>query len=168
MTPPNDAELAARAAEPIDVQDEQVLRRMAALYDTLDPVPSGLVDRITFGITLDALHAEIAELERSGDLAGVRSGGASETQTVTFTSASMSLMITVSPTAADRARIDGWVAPGSGVIVELRSVEGTLTETADADGRFVFVDIPRGLGQFVVRQPGDDSRPPVITPSIDL
>ena len=45
---------------------------MAQLYDTLDPVPSGLVDRIQFGITLDALHAEIAELQRSGDLVGVR------------------------------------------------------------------------------------------------
>ena len=61
----------AGAAE-IDAEDLALLGRVARLYDTLDPVPAGLVERIQFGITLDALHAEIAELQRSGDLVGVR------------------------------------------------------------------------------------------------
>src|SRR3954470_4345234 len=97
--------LDALASEPIDAEDERVLERMAALFDRLDPVPTGLVDRITFGITLDALHAEIAELQRTGDLAGVRSTGATEAKTVTFTSASLSLMITISTTSAEMSRI---------------------------------------------------------------
>ncbi len=168
MTSSNDAQLDALAAAPIDTEDERILGRVARLHDTLDPVPAGLVDRISFGITLDALHAEIAELQRSGDLAGVRSEGATEAQTVTFTSASLSVMITISITSADRARIDGWVVPGGGVAVELRSVDRTYTETADADGRFVFDDVPRGLAQFVLRQPEPVTAPPVITPSIEL
>jgi hypothetical protein len=168
MSTPHDAELAALALGEIDADDEQVLHRIAALYDGLDPVPGGLVDRIAFGITLDALHAEIAEMERSAGLAGVRSDSATETQTITFTSASLSLMITISPTSTDRVRIDGWAAPGGGVTVELRSTEGTATRVADADGRFVFDDVPRGLAQFVVRQPGADPRPPVVTPSLEI
>jgi hypothetical protein len=168
MSTPHDAELAALAAGDIDADDEQLLVRVAALYDGLDPVPAGLVDRISFGITLDALHAEIAEMERSGGLVGVRSDSATEAQTITFTSASLSLMITISPTSADRTRVDGWAAPGGGVTVELRSVDGTATRVADADGRFVFEDVPRGLAQFVVRQPGSDPRPPVVTPSIEI
>ena len=60
---------------------------MRAVYDALDPVPAGLVDRIQFGITLDALHAEIAELQRSGELLGVRGDSTAEAQTITFTSA---------------------------------------------------------------------------------
>ena len=105
----------------IDAVDVENLNRMAQLYDALDPVPSGLVDRIQFGITLDALHAEIAELQRSGDLAGVRSEAGTDAQTVTFTSASLSTMVTITPSGPDRVRIDGWVAPGGGVVVELRT-----------------------------------------------
>jgi hypothetical protein len=158
----------ALAAQPLDAEDAQILERMAGLFDRLDPVPNGLVDRITFGMTLDALHAEIAELQRAGDLAGVRSTGATEAKTVTFTSTSLTLMITISTTSPELSRIDGWVAPGGGVEVELRSVGGLLTRTADEDGRFVFEDVPRGLIQFIVRQPGDDPGPPVVTPSLEI
>jgi hypothetical protein len=168
MSTPHDADLEALAAAPVDAEDDRVLQRMAVLYTTLDPPPQGLVERITFGITLDALHAEIAELQRDGDLAGVRSEGATEAKTVTFTSASLSLMISISTISADRVRIDGWAAPGGGVEVELRSVDGTLLRTADQDGRFVFADVRRGLAQFTVRQPNGDPRPPVITPSLEI
>ena len=167
MTAPHDAELDRLAAGEIDAADLRVLDQLAHLYDTLDPVPDGLVERIAFGITLDALHAEIAELQRTTDLAGVRSDDVTEAQTVTFTSASLSLMITVSPLSAELARIDGWVAPGGGASVELPTANERLQRTADADGRFVFDNAPRGLGQFVVRLPGDD-HPPVITPSIEF
>jgi hypothetical protein len=164
----NETELDLLASEPIDEQDERALGRMRAMYEALDPVPTGLVDRISFGITLDALHAEIAELQRSPDLAGVRSEGATEAQTVTFTSASLTLMITISVLSADRARIDGWAAPGGGVTVELRSSGGVLSRTADADGRFVFEDVERGLVQFLARQPGSDVAAPIITPSLEI
>jgi hypothetical protein len=155
------------AAGEIDDEDIRVLQQMAHLHETLDPVPGGLVDRIQFGITLDALHAEIAELQRSGDLAGVRSEAGTDVQTVTFTSASLSTMVTITPTAPERVRIDGWVAPGGGVLVELRIVHETLVTTADADGRFVFDDVPRGLAQFTLRAPSG-AQPPVVTPSIEL
>jgi hypothetical protein len=155
------------AAGEIDDADIRVLQQMAQIHDALDPVPSGLVDRIQFGITLDALHAEIAELQRSGDLAGVRSEAGTDVQTVTFTSASLSTMVTITPTGQDRVRIDGWVAPGGGVLVELRIVHETLTTTADSDGRFVFDDVPRGLAQFTLRAPSN-AHQPVVTPSIEL
>jgi hypothetical protein len=168
MSNPTDAELEALAAGMIDAEDERALSLIAGLYSRLDPVPGGLVDRINFGITLDAVNAEIAELQRSGELAGVRSDNAAEVQNVTFTSASLTLMITISPVSADRARVDGWVAPGGGVTVELRSADGTLTQLADSNGRFVFDHAPRGLTQFLVRSPGSDPRPPVVTPSIEI
>lgn len=156
------------AAEPIDAADTRILSGVAAMYDALDPVPTGLIGRIQFGITLDALHAEIAELERSTGLAGVRSEGATAAQTVTFTSTSLTTMVTITPTSGSRARVDGWVAPGGGVRVELRTAAGSLTTTADADGRFVFDEVPRGLVQFVLRHPGTTSLAPVITPSIEI
>ncbi|MDT4927672.1 MAG: hypothetical protein QOF92_539 [Pseudonocardiales bacterium] len=168
MTTPSRPSFDELAAGELDAQDVDTLARMAALYDRLDPVPQGLVDRIRFGITLDALHAEIADLQRSDDLAGVRSEGAVDAQTVTFTSSSLTTMVTITPAGADRVRIDGWAAPGGGVTVELRIVDETLTVTADADGRFVFEDVPHGLAQFIVRPPEGAGHPAVITPSIEL
>jgi hypothetical protein len=156
--------LDALAAGEIDEQDLGNLELLAELYTTLDPVPDGLIDRVQFGITLDALHAEIAELQRSSELAGVRSDAATA---VTFTSTSLSIMISVTETSADRVRIDGWIAPGAHATVDLRRTDGVSTEVADEDGRFVFEDVPRGLAQFVVRGHYEGARP-VVTPSIEI
>jgi hypothetical protein len=168
MTTPHDAELERLAAGEIDDEDLRILGRIGRLFDALDPVPSGLVERVSFGITLDALHAEIAELQRSGDLVGARSDASTEAQTVTFSTASLSLMVTISPTSAEIARIDGWLVPAAPAEVELRTGAGSLRRTVEEDGRFVFEDAPRGLGQFVVRSTDDDSRAPVVTPSIEF
>ena len=153
----------------IDDRDVMTLRRIAELYDSIDGVPSGLVERIQFGITLDALHAEIAELQRVQlDAVGARSDSAAEVQTVTFTSASLTTMVTITPSGAERVRIDGWVAPGGPLDVELRVVGDQLHTTADEDGRFVFDDVPRGLAQFILRPPAESTRPPVVTPSLQI
>ena len=151
----------------IDAADVRVLAQVAAMYDTLDPVPGGLVERIQFAITLDALHAEVASLQRSADLAGVRSG-ATETQNITFTSSQLTTMITVTPQSGETVRIDGWVAPGDGVDVELRTTSASLRAVADADGRFVFEDVPRGMAQLVLRPPAESQMSTVVTPSIEL
>lgn len=156
------------ASGEIDADDARVLAELANVFDALDPVPPGLVARTQFAMTLDALHAEIAELQRTPELAGVRSGEQTEAQTVTFTSASLTTMVTITPASADRVRIDGWAAPGGGLTVELRLAVRTLSTTADSDGRFVFEDVPRGLGQFVLRPRSGTAQPAVVTPSIDL
>jgi hypothetical protein len=126
-----------------------------------------LVDRIQFDITLDALHAEVAELQRSGDLVGVRSTD-SDVQTVTFTSTAFSTMITITATSADEVRIDGWVAPSELLSVELRTADTSQYTDTDQDGRFVFATVPRGLARFVLRRHDHGDEPPVVTPSIEL
>jgi hypothetical protein len=166
MTSPDRPSLDELAAGRLDADDLDVLARTARLFDTLDPVPAGLVERIQFGLTLDALQAEIAQLQRSGEPAGVRSAS-SEAQSVTFTSATLTTMITITPTTVERVRIDGWIAPGAGVAVELRIDGQSRATTADADGRFVIDDVARGLAQFVLRPPGDGSRP-VVTPALEI
>lgn len=161
---PSDDELAGGAIDAIDLN---VLDRIEALYAQLDPVPVGLVDRVQFGITLDALHAEIAELQRSADLVGVRSEGVTDSQTVTFTSARLTTMVTISPISPDAVRIDGWAVPGAGITIDLRTQSTTVSTVADADGRFVFESVERGMAQFVLRST-DSADAPVLTPSIEL
>jgi hypothetical protein len=165
MTTPDERELDLLTAGAIDDADVAALGRVAALYTKLDPVPVGLVDRIAFGITLDALHAELAELQRSGDLVGVRSEDATA-NTVTFTSASLTAMVTVTPSSAESARVDGWITPPGVRDVEIRTVSGSLRTQADADGRFVLEDVPRGLVQLTFRSPGGEQ--PVITPAVAI
>lgn len=160
--------LAALAAAPLDDVDLAVLDELAAAYTAADPVPDGLVERLQFAITLDALHAEIAQLTRLDDLVGARAEASAEVRTVTFTSQSTSTMVTITPMSGDRVRIDGWVTDGAGIEVELRTVTARLRTTADDDGRFVFDDVARGMAQFVLRHPDESSRPPVVTPALEI
>jgi hypothetical protein len=167
MTPRPHPDLDEIAAGAVDSDDVRILQHMAELYDRIDPVPPTLVDRVQFDITLDALHAEVAELQRSADLVGVRSTE-SDVETVTFTSTAFSTMITITATSADEVRIDGWVAPSEQLTVELRTAQATQHTDTDEDGRFVFAAVPRGLAQFVLRRSDEDDHPPVVTPSIEL
>jgi hypothetical protein len=168
MTEPRRPSLDELAAGHIDEIDAELLVSTAQMFETLDPVPAGLVDRINFGLTLEALHAEIAELQRSADLVGVRAEADSDVRTVTFSSATITTMITVAPGSGDRVRIDGWISPDGGMAVELRSRTETRHTVADEDGRFVFDDVPHGLAQFVVRRTDDDTARPVVTPAIEI
>lgn len=147
------------ADEPLDATDEQLLSSLALVLDTIDPVPPGLRERIDFALAVAELEADIAELTH-GELVGVRS---EETDSVTFTSGTLSLMVTT-VVSAHHVRIDGWVtSPGARVDVVAPGV--TRTVTADEHGRFAIEAVPRGRIHFVVHREGYR---PVITPSMEL
>jgi hypothetical protein len=152
--------------QPLDELDERILHQVARLYDTVDPVPADLVERLQFAISLDSLNAELAELQQLDALSAAR--GTDEATTMTFTSESLTTMVTITEAGPDRVRIDGWCAPGGGAFVELRQVAATLEAVADGDGRFVFDDVSHGLTRFVVRRDGSTSHNPVITPAVEL
>ncbi len=160
----------AFAAAPLDDADARVLRMIADLYDRMDPMPEDLVDRLQFGLSLDALNVELAQLQQLPEPAVAARGGeqASLVKTLTFTSDSLTTMVAISPDGPDRLRIDGWVAPGAGVGVELH--QGTLTRhvSADSDGRFVFDNVAHGLTRFLVRAARPGSHPPVVTPAVEI
>ncbi len=161
------------AQDTLDDLDATILAAAREVIARLDPVPAGLTDRIKFEITLAALHAEIADLERM-PLAGVRGDDAAyvPTESVTFTSSTLSLMVTVavgdeSPaTEQPTVRIDGWVTAG-GAEVELFVAGQSFQAVSDAHGRFVIEGVPRGSARFVLRAPGGAGRP-VITPTMEI
>ena len=53
----NRTTLSTFAAESMDEADVELLVRLATAYESRDPVPEGLVERLQFGVTLDALLA---------------------------------------------------------------------------------------------------------------
>ena len=119
-----------------------------------------------FELTLAALHAEIAELETLSS-PGVRHDDFTTTGSVTFTSSSLSLMVSVAPEPDGMTvRVDGWVTGGE-TEIELRVAGHSHLATADINGRFVLSSIPRGPARFVLR-PASCGGAPVITPTIEL
>lgn len=159
--------LLARA--PLDPTDAALLNAIRAIYDELDPVPDGLVERIQFELTLDALHTEVAtlmQLETSST--AVRGETTESVRTVTFTSESLTTMVTVTPQGDGLVRVDGWAAPGGDLRVEVLLAGGPVETHADEDGRFVFEDVPTGLAKFVLHVPRHDGIATVVSPSIEL
>lgn len=158
----------------IDARDIANLGHVRDLFGHADPVPSDLAERIKFAITVRALHAEVAELM---DSALLTTRGAetqvepTPTESVTFTAASMSLMVTSGPMdsdeSEDRVRVDGWVTT-PGARVEAVTSEGSSSVISDANGRFVLDDLPHGPVHFVVTDPGNEDTRPVITPTIQI
>ncbi|MDQ2957717.1 MAG: carboxypeptidase regulatory-like domain-containing protein [Actinomycetota bacterium] len=157
------------ASGPLDGQDAKILSLVERLYEAIDPVPADLVDRLQFAMTLDALHIEVAQLQLVSEEAMAARGGElnSAVKTMTFSSDSLTTMVTISESGPDRVRIDGWVAPGAGAKVELHQGTAQRELSADSDGRFVFDDVPHGLTRFVVRSV-ESERPPVITPAVEI
>ncbi|HEX8095947.1 carboxypeptidase regulatory-like domain-containing protein [Jatrophihabitans sp.] len=157
------------AGAPLDASDAIVLSMIADLYSHLDPVPSDLVDRLEFSITLDALNAELAELQQLPEAAlASRAEQASVVKTLTFTSDSLTTMVAISPDGPDRVRIDGWIAPGAEATVEVHQGQLSRQVSADTDGRFVFEDLAHGLTRFVVRPAQAAAHPPVMTPAVEI
>ena len=158
----------------IDARDIANLGHVRDLFGHADPVPSDLAERIKFAITVHALHAEVAELMDSA-LLTTRGAEAkvepTPTEAVTFTAASMSLMVTAGPMdsdeSEDRVRVDGWVTT-PGARVEAVTSEGSISVISDANGRFVLDDLPHGPVHFVVTDPGNEDTRPVITPTIQI
>jgi hypothetical protein len=169
MNSADDRALSELANSPLDQNDLALLNSLRAFYDEHDPVPDGLVERIQFELTLDALHAEVATLTQL-DLsdAGARGSATESVRTITFTSESATTMVTVSPQGEDLVRVDGWAAPGAGIRVELLLADGTRETIADEDGRFVFDQVPSGLAKFALHLPADTGSATVVSPTIEL
>lgn len=152
----------------VDTVDLAVLNAIRAFYDETDPVPDGLVDRIEFELTLDALHTEVAELMMLQSTAGVRSASTESVRTVTFTSQSLTTMITITPEREGRVRVDGWLAPPQSIAVEVLLASGSVATTSDEDGRFVLEDVPAGLAKFALTIVTGGDEQTVLSPTIEL
>jgi hypothetical protein len=160
--------LALVAAGGLDIDDLRILDSLAAMVEMADPVPQGLVESIGMALTIEAMHAEIAELHLVGEPAlAVRADETSiEAGTITFTTDVLTVMISVHAEAG-RVRVDGWAAPAGELAVELHQGGDVTTTSSDADGRFSFSDIERGPARLVLRRPSDPSVP-IVTPQIEL
>ncbi len=154
---------------PLDDDDQAILGRLAEVYALLDPPPGDLDERVSFAIELAGADAEVARLsERLAIGSGAR--GSERIRTITFDADSRAVMITVTDQADALVRIDGWLAPGAALRVELRMPEPAqpLNVIADAAGRFAFDGVPHGIAQLLVHPAAGDAAPRLVTPAFSL
>jgi hypothetical protein len=160
-------------------EDERLLTMIRSMFESADPVPAGLVDRIRLSVALAGLKGDLdSELARlTVHEAALARGAPEESRTITFDSNSLTIMIRIDPNADGTVRVDGWLAPPRRCRVELTMADGPITTDADADGRFAFLSVPRGTARIVVRQPEQstaESQPgpfgmkTVVTPALML
>ena len=135
--------------------DERVLAMIRSIFESADPVPADLVDRIRFSVALTGLECDLdRELARLiAEEAELARGAAEESRTITFDSSSLTIMIRIDSNTDGTVRVDGWLAPPRRCQVEITLVGGPVTTDADANGRFAFASVPRGTARLVVRQP---------------
>ncbi|GAA1876166.1 hypothetical protein [Lapillicoccus jejuensis] len=185
LTTPSPQEQAL-AAGTLDTVDLDALTHLRRLWEAVDPVPTGLTERIRFAISLGDLEAEVARLQREGVPELVARGDArlddaQRARTVTFTSDTVTTMVTITDTggtapagtpsaggAPGTVRVDGWSTPGAGLRVELRTGGASHETVADDHGRFVIDGVPHGLAQLVLRPAEGTDGPTVVTPALEI
>lgn len=159
-----------RIDELMTTADADLLDLLQSMWEQSDPVPSGLVERVTFAIGLDSLEFELMRLTEEVLVpAGAR--GAEQVRTITFGGESITVMVTVSQEGHGQFRLDGWLAPAAALSVELRRADGSVTTTSDDGGRFVFEDVSGGLAQLVLHPTPNSAvelRQDVVAPAVQI
>ena len=96
----------------------------------------------------------------------LRSTDASPTDSITFTSSALQLMVRTAPDEDGGLRVDGWVT-GGGLQVALYAGSIAHWATSDAHGRLLWRAIPHGRIRFLL-QPADPQAKAVLTPVIEF
>jgi hypothetical protein len=159
-----------RPGTPLSPADAELLDALRGMWELQDPVPADLAERVLFSLELEDLEFELLQLE-ADLLTPTGSRGEERARTVTFTSESLSVMVTISPSATKAVRLDGWIAAGGGLQVELRFTGGGKRERADEDGRFVFDQVGPGMAQLLFHPTPDAEIAlvrTVVTPAIQV
>jgi len=155
---------------PPDDFDLRLLDDIREMFEAVDPMPADLPDRIGFFLSLRDLEIEVARMaDEDLSPAGVR--GAEQSRTITFDSESLTVMIRIDANKDGTARVDGWLAPPQRREIEMKTTGDPLSVSSDEQGRFAFVQVPRGMAQLIIRpaeQGPSGAGPSVVTPALIL
>ncbi|WP_431797160.1 hypothetical protein [Microbacterium kunmingense] len=131
--------------------DARLFARLRAVWEEVDPMPAGLVDRMVAAVAVEDLSREYALLTLvEGTLAATR--GDTDTATLQFSDGRTNVLLHLSVAEDGRRRVDGWVDAQP---LSIRLVQDAREWTTDAGehGRFAFVDVPAGLTRLRLSLP---------------
>jgi hypothetical protein len=159
-------------AEPAmsDLGDDDLLAGVRSHWESVDPVPSGMVARLQ---TVAALAASDTDLdmelmllvERTQELAGAR-GASTTAYTLRFAHEGVDLLLRVS-TDGSAPRIDGWVVPPSPILVTVLRDSDVLAALEVGDtGRFELPGLAPGM--LRLRLEPTDGGTTFMTPAFEI
>ena len=157
----------------LDRTDLELLGTLGDIYDVLDPMPAFLPDMVLFALAAADLDGEVARLvDAESTPVGARAAAEVEVaRRITFSSAHLTVMISVESTGPGEFRVDGWAAPGASLAVAVRAGDRLLHTECDETGRFSLQAVPAGPVQFTLT-PTAGSDPAitvaVLTPALHL
>ncbi len=133
-------------------EDAALFARLRAVWQTVDPVPAGLVDRMVAAVAVQDLSREyeMLTLVETAELSAVRSD--TDASTLQFTDGTTTVLVHVTTGERGTRRVDGWI-DAEALAVKLAQGEREWTADAGEGGRFAFDDVPPGLSRvrLVVR-----------------
>ena len=167
MKPPEDA-----PGQRLDDLDYEILDGIRAIFERVDPMPADLPERVRFALAMRGLESELARLVTDEDPRLVGARGTEQSRTVTFDSASLSIVIRIEENKNGSVRVDGWLAPPQPREIEMQAAAETLSVSSDDQGRFAFAEVPPGTARLVIvgaaaRDQGGGG-PSVVTPALVL
>lgn len=134
--------------------DAALFARLRSVWQEVDPMPAGLVDRMVAAVAVEDLSREYAllTLVEASDLAAVRS--ANDTATLQFSDGTTTVLLHVSEDEEGRHRVDGWV-DAAALAIRLEHKGSELSAEAD-NGRFAFEGVAAGVARLRIVVRGDD------------
>jgi hypothetical protein len=148
--------------------DTALFGQLRSMWDTLDPVPAGLADRMVAAVAIEDLTRAwtVLSLVAGTELAAVR--GETDTLMLQFSDGSSSVLLHVSMTEDGRRRVDGWVDPPA-VEVRLSQGDSEWAATPTEAGRFELDGVSAGLSRLrMVLRPADGGLREVMTPQFEV
>jgi hypothetical protein len=141
------------------VNDDELLARVRATFEALDPLPEGVLAAGRSALGWRTPSSVLAGL--TGDLAGrvaggVRGGGI---RALTFASPGLTVEVEAARTGQDR-EITGRLIPPSDVVVYVRHPDlepGEMTARVEATGLFCLPRVPEGVVSLDLRFPDGTS-----------
>ncbi|KJQ56081.1 hypothetical protein [Microbacterium sp. SA39] len=149
-----------------DHEDAELFARLRTMWNEVDPMPAGLIDRMVAAVAADGLTREYALLTLvEGELGAVR--GEADALTLQFSDGTTSILLHVTTTASGWRRVDGWVDTSTAEIV-LTQGERSVSTTPAETGRFVFDDVPPGLTRVRLSTGDGEAARSLSTPQFEL
>ncbi|WP_442576022.1 hypothetical protein ACSBPH_02405 [Microbacterium sp. F51-2R] len=135
--------------------DRALYERLREMWQSVDPPPADLADRMVAAVAVEDLSREYAllTLVESGERAAVRGGA--DTATLQFSDGETNVLLHVTVAEDGSRRIDGWV-DAEALAIRLVQDDRDWPARPDQNGRFAFDEVTPGVARLRVVVRGAD------------
>lgn len=147
--------------------DAALFARMRQMWETVDPTPADLVDRMVAAVAIEDLSREYALLTLVEGAAVGAVRGETDTATLQFSDGLTNVLIHVSANEDGSRRVDGWV-DGDALAIRLHQADRDWSVAPAEHGRFAFENVRPGMCRLRLAVRTDDGMREFETPQFEV